>query len=313
MGLIRQCWDTQSWVFALSYSGTGLETQAISAVFSHSHKETHGRTQILLAYFIHILNRLTLQAYCMELRSTTIDKDTAVSHSCKPALCVEVYSGLIKLNATHLCHVETIQKCERSGWTALIHPVWQSAIEWFIVTNHKPFNDQMQPLNNHSHPSIQLLWLSDVLLHCALRSVTPASGAEDFKRSTCLSIFSALLSKPSPFSGSREKEKVICRRRGNLEPLSPLVSSLSLTLPMGQACRTLLVLLVSPASCPLQLAGPPHGPSCTLHSYIDFLEGQESVAGWWERTSKGGGIEKSRELSKALTSPWLHLETRQPC
>lgn len=47
------------------------------------------------------------------------------------------------------------------------------------------------------HPS-SCSALSDVLVYWALRSVTSASGAGDFKRSTCLSISSAPLSQPSP-------------------------------------------------------------------------------------------------------------------
>lgn len=48
MGLINPCCRTQSRVFALSNSGTGLETQATSTVISHSHTETLGSTEILL-------------------------------------------------------------------------------------------------------------------------------------------------------------------------------------------------------------------------------------------------------------------------
>lgn len=76
MGLISPCRGTQSRVFALPNSGTGLETQATSTVISHSHTETRGRTEILLASFIHIMYRLLLQAYCMEMRNATVDKDS---------------------------------------------------------------------------------------------------------------------------------------------------------------------------------------------------------------------------------------------
>lgn len=76
MGLISLCCRTQSRVFALSNSGTGLETQATSTVISHSHSETRGRTEILLAHFIHIMYRRLRQAYCMEMRNTTVDNDS---------------------------------------------------------------------------------------------------------------------------------------------------------------------------------------------------------------------------------------------
>lgn len=76
MGLINPCRGTQSWVFALSNSGTGLETQATSTVISHSHTETRGRTEILLAHFIHIMYRRLRQAYCMEMRNTAVDNDS---------------------------------------------------------------------------------------------------------------------------------------------------------------------------------------------------------------------------------------------
>lgn len=76
MGLINPCRGTQSRVFALSNSGTGLETQATSTVISHSHTETRGRTEILLAHFIHIMYTLLRQAYCMEMRNTAVDNDT---------------------------------------------------------------------------------------------------------------------------------------------------------------------------------------------------------------------------------------------
>lgn len=49
IGLINRCRGTQSRVFALSNSGTGLEAQATSTAISHSAPETSGRTQILLA------------------------------------------------------------------------------------------------------------------------------------------------------------------------------------------------------------------------------------------------------------------------
>lgn len=75
MGLISPCCGTQSRVFALSNSGTGLETQATSTVISHSHMKTRGRTEILLAHFIQIMYRLLRQAYCMEIRSTAVDSD----------------------------------------------------------------------------------------------------------------------------------------------------------------------------------------------------------------------------------------------
>ena len=76
MGLISRCCGTQSRVFALSNSGTGLETQATSTVISHSHTETRGTAEILLAHFIHIMYRRLRQAYCMEMRDTPVDNDT---------------------------------------------------------------------------------------------------------------------------------------------------------------------------------------------------------------------------------------------
>lgn len=76
MGLISPGCGTQSRVFALSNSGTGLETQATSTVISHSHTATHGRIEILLAHFIHIMYRLLRQAYCMEMRNTAVDNDS---------------------------------------------------------------------------------------------------------------------------------------------------------------------------------------------------------------------------------------------
>ena len=76
MGLINPCCGTQSRVFAQSNSGTGLETQATSTVISHSHTETRGRTEILLAHFIHIMYRRLRQAYCMEMRNTAVDNDS---------------------------------------------------------------------------------------------------------------------------------------------------------------------------------------------------------------------------------------------
>lgn len=80
MGLINQCRGTQSRVFALSNSGTGLETQATSTVISHSRTETRGRTEILLAHFIHIMYTLLRQAYCMEMRKTAIDNDSTCQY-----------------------------------------------------------------------------------------------------------------------------------------------------------------------------------------------------------------------------------------
>lgn len=77
MGLINQCRGTQSWVFALSNSGTGLETQDTSSTISHSHVETCGRTEILLARLhIHIMYTLLRQAYCMEMRNAAVDSDS---------------------------------------------------------------------------------------------------------------------------------------------------------------------------------------------------------------------------------------------
>lgn len=76
MGLINQCRCTQSWVFALSNSGTGLETQATSPAISQSCTETPGRTEILLAHFIHIMYMLFCQAFCMEMRNVAIDTDS---------------------------------------------------------------------------------------------------------------------------------------------------------------------------------------------------------------------------------------------
>lgn len=77
MGLINQCRSTQSWVFALSNSGTGLETQDTSTTISHSHMETCGRTEILLAHLhIHIMYTLLRQAYCMEMRNAAVDSDS---------------------------------------------------------------------------------------------------------------------------------------------------------------------------------------------------------------------------------------------
>lgn len=76
MSLINPCCCTQSWVFALSNSGTGLETQATSTVISHSHTETRGRTEILLVHFTYRL--LHRQAYCMEMRNTAVDNDNTV-------------------------------------------------------------------------------------------------------------------------------------------------------------------------------------------------------------------------------------------
>lgn len=113
-----------------------------------------------------------------------------------------------------------------------------------------------------THSSIQLFWCVALL--------TPASGAGDFKRSTCLLILSALLKQPGPGSGERERE-------GQSGGPTPLV----LRSVLDTACGTGL----EDASCPpfklriqpLQLAGTSPGPSCTLHSHIDFffLEGHE--------------------------------------
>lgn len=76
MGLINQCRCTQSWVFALSNSGTGLETQATSPAISQSCTETLSRTEILLAHFIHIMYMLFCQASCMEMGNVVIDTDS---------------------------------------------------------------------------------------------------------------------------------------------------------------------------------------------------------------------------------------------
>lgn len=80
MGLINQCRGTQSRVFALSNSGTGLEAQATSTVISHSRTETRGRTEILLAHFIHIMYTLLRQAYCMEMTKTAVDNDSTCQY-----------------------------------------------------------------------------------------------------------------------------------------------------------------------------------------------------------------------------------------
>lgn len=114
------------------------------------------------------------------------------------------------LNATDLWHVETMGVCVKS---LALHSS-QSAIELFIVTNHKPFNDQVQPLYHHS--SIHPVALNDVLVCWALSSIASVSWGGDFKCSTCLSISSAPLSQPcsgySERERERERQKTRCRR-----------------------------------------------------------------------------------------------------
>lgn len=82
MGLINPCRCTQSRVFALSNSGTGLETQATSPAISQSCMETPGRAEILLAHFIHIMYMLFCQAFCMEMRNVAFATDSIVYFSC---------------------------------------------------------------------------------------------------------------------------------------------------------------------------------------------------------------------------------------
>lgn len=104
-----------------------------------------------------------------------------------------------------------------------LHPsdtVWLSAIELFIVTNLKPFNDQVRPLYTHSsiHPAA-LPWATCGSAE-ALSSVTSVSWAGDFKRSTCLSISSAPLSQPSLGYREREGEDTMQRGRAIWRPQS---------------------------------------------------------------------------------------------
>lgn len=179
------------------------------------------------------------------------------------------------------------------------------------------------PYTHSSHPS-SCSALSDVSVCWAPRSVTSASGAGDFKRSTCLSISSAPWANQAAVAEKeREKRrgKARCRGEGQSGSLSHLVLRSVLDTACGTSLEDTSCPPVKPRIQPLQLPCSSPGPSCTLHSHIDFLEGQEKC-GWVVRANEGGRgrrgevvvrMEKSRELSKALTSPWLHLETLQPC
>lgn len=134
-----------------------------------------------------------------------------------------VYNRLTCLDAYDLCHVEAMAACVTGP---AVHPSdtpdgHVSAIELFIVTNHKPFNDQVRPPLQPTHPSIQLLRLE----RCVglLGSEESASGARDFKRSTCLLISSAPLRQPSPGSKrarEREREGEMHRGRAVVWPQS---------------------------------------------------------------------------------------------
>lgn len=141
-----------------------------------------------------------------------------------------------------ICDMLRQWQCLSGLWLFSLWTLCMAKCYW-IVYCHKSQTFQWIGATNHrtpTRPSIQLLWC--VGPTCALRSVTSASGAGDFKRSTCLSISSALLSQPSPGSGEREK--------GNLVASLLWSSGLSLTLPVGQAWRTPLVLPLSSASSP---------------------------------------------------------------
>lgn len=190
------------------------------------------------------------------------------------------------------------------------HCVWLSAIELFIVTNHKPFNDQVQPLYTHS--SIHPAALNDMLVCWALSSITSVSWAGDFKCSTCLSISSAhWASQARAIERERERgRRHDAEGKGNLTASVLWSSGLSLTLPVGLAWRTPLVLPSSPASSPLQQACTPPGPNCTLQRHIDFLEGQEKC-GCMVRVNEGGrGKWRNRG---SFLKHWLLLDCSSRC
>lgn len=203
MGLISLCFCTLSRVFALSNSGTGLETRATFAVISHSHIETRSRTEILFVCFIHIMYKLLLhQAYCMEMRSTAFDKDKA----CHFSRLWEFYS-----NANTA--LDWDQGCFGlwSWWPVWILLIGDMLRQW-QCEGAWPYTSQTLCIGKcywsvYCHKSQTLQWpgpgpliylsirttLSNVLIHWALRRVALATGAWNLNRFTWLLISSVSL------------------------------------------------------------------------------------------------------------------------
>lgn len=216
-----------------------------------------------------------------------------------------------------MCDMLRQWQCVWRAWLYTLRTMCMAKCYW-IVYCHKSQTFQW-PCATIVHPLIHpssCSALSDVLVCWALSSVTSVSWARDFKRSTCLSISSAPLSQPSLGCRERERERRGMMRRG--KAIWQTQSSGHQVCPWhclwdrpgGRLLSSLQALHRAPTASL-------HSPWAKLHfaqPYWFFWRGRKSVAGWWERVREGRGeMEKSKELSKALTSPWLHLETRQPC
>lgn len=70
--------------------------------------ETCGRTEILLAHFIHIMYGLLHQAYCMEMRNIAVDNDNTVcAASYFEAILYHLfYNGVAYHRCSYMCHMQ---------------------------------------------------------------------------------------------------------------------------------------------------------------------------------------------------------------
>lgn len=157
-----------------------------------------------------------------------------------------------------------------------------------------------------THLSISCSALSDVLVCWALRTVALVFGAGDFKRSTWLLI---LLPRRASQAWEKcsERKKASCKGEGQSGGLGPLVFRSVLDTAYGTGLED--------TSCPhcKPLPAPPANWA-SLWGMLHFAQpywlfGREGKV-WLDGESvrgKEGEMGKSRELSKAVTSPWLHL------
>ncbi len=142
-----------------------------------------------------------------------------------------------------ICDMLRQWQCVWRVWLYTPQTLCMAKCYWIVYCHKSQTFQWLGATTIHSliHPS-SCSALSDVLVYWALRSVTSASWAGDFKRSTCLSISSAPLSQPSPGSWERERER---ERRRDAEGKGNLVASV-LRSVLDTACGTGL----EDASCP---------------------------------------------------------------